>query len=578
MHRAATVVDDLTCYNLLASAMAGRTMRVVRARAAEPSHSDGHHVRVRRRDGATETGSDLEEMIVQAALVRAGSLDAEVMRRLVGRPALARRYAVLEVNRALASLGALLPGLSVDHLFVELPVHTLSAEESLRVAMTRRRLPDPPPVYGAIRPRRVLAHAGSQTTAASAAGSSASPEKMLVDDGELAVNEDEETAELGFLRKLFAEAGLTASLKLLKKLGVGRERAQGPAGAEAMSGVARMGTGRTTSLVTTHLSPSSLSRETDGWHPHAGWSYPEWDVRRGRYREKWCTVVEVDPTDEEGEAPPRTESVVLRRALRRLALGQARRRHQRDGDEIDIDAAIAAQVDLRTRRSPDERFYIANRRIRQDLACLVLLDISGSASDPAAEGSVHGRQIAAASVLAESLDRVALYGFRSQGRSEVDFVRVKAFDDALDQRVYARLGSLLPEGFTRAGAGIRHATRVLKERGGTSRLLLIMISDGFFYDDGYEGRYAEADVRGALAEAQQQGVGAACLTFGSDAAEDSLRTIFGGASWASAERIENIAPDMARIFLAGLAGVERQRSVPAGNRPAGARHGWRSVA
>ena len=58
---------------------------------------------------------------------------------------------------------------------------------------------------------------------------------------------------------------------------------------------------------------------------------------------------------------------------------------------------------------------------------LVLLDISGSAGEPSpVGGTVHLHQRTAAAALTAALhelgDRVALYGFRSQGRSAVSVI------------------------------------------------------------------------------------------------------------------------------------------------------------
>ena len=74
---------------------------------------------------------------------------------------------------------------------------------------------------------------------------------------------------------------------------------------------------------------------------------------------------------------------------------------------------------------------------------LVLLDISGSAGEPSATGrTVHEHQRAAAASLTFALhdlgDRVALYGFRSLGRTAVHVVPVKRFDENLDARVRPR--------------------------------------------------------------------------------------------------------------------------------------------
>ena len=54
------------------------------------------------------------------------------------------------------------------------------------------------------------------------------------------------------------------------------------------------------------------------------------------------------------------------------------------------------------------------------------------------------------------------------------------------------------------------ATTVLEQRSGTPRRLLVVLSDGFAYDHGYEDRYGEADARQALTEARRRGVSGVC--------------------------------------------------------------------
>ena len=65
------------------------------------------------------------------------------------------------------------------------------------------------------------------------------------------------------------------------------------------------------------------------------------------------------------------------------------------------------------------------------------------------------------------------------------------------------------------------ARRVITEKAGTSRRLLVVLSDGLAYDHGYERVYGAADARRALGEARRQGIGCLCLTIGAgtDAAE-----------------------------------------------------------
>ena len=87
---------------------------------------------------------------------------------------------------------------------------------------------------------------------------------------------------------------------------------------------------------------------------------------------------------------------------------------------------------------------------------------------------------------------------------------VKRFDDHFDARVIRRLNSLEPGAYSRLGAAIRHGSAVLEARGGTSRRLLVVLSDGLAYDHGYERAYGAADARRALDRSEPSRAPAAC--------------------------------------------------------------------
>ena len=167
---------------------------------------------------------------------------------------------------------------------------------------------------------------------------------------------------------------------------------------------------------------------------------------------------------------------------------------------IDIEALIDLFVDLRSGYSPPEHVYMERRKLARNLGVLILLDASGSATDTDPDGlAVHDHQRRAAATLAVTLeelgDRVAVYAFRSHGRHAVHLPAIKTFGQRFGAVGRARLNQLQPSGYTRLGAGIRGAGEILKTEAGTPNRLLLVLSDGFPYDDGYEGRYAEADAR-----------------------------------------------------------------------------------
>ena len=86
-----------------------------------------------------------------------------------------------------------------------------------------------------------------------------------------------------------------------------------------------------------------------------------------------------------------------------------------------------------------------------------------------------------------------------------------------------------------------------------------MLSDGFAYDHGYEGRYGEADARRALVEARRRGVGCLCLSVGTDADPAALRRVFGTAAHATVPTPEQLPSVIGPLFRAALRSAEAQR-------------------
>jgi nitric oxide reductase activation protein len=247
-------------------------------------------------------------------------------------------------------------------------------------------------------------------------------------------------------------------------------------------------------------------------------------------------------------------------------MGLDRYHRQAQGDDIDIDAAIEAQVELMAGSAPDESFYIESKRRRRDLSVLILLDISGSVSQEGLSGkTVHDQQRSVAAALATVLhkigDRVALYAFHSQGRHDVHLVPVKRFDEGLDNAVISRLYSLQPGAYSRLGAAIRHGASVLIDRSGTSRRLLVVLSDGLAYDHGYEPNYGAADARQALGEARRDGVGCLCVCVGANTDREILRRVFGSAAYATISKNDQLSRAIGPLFRSALRSTDVRRKL-----------------
>ena len=311
--------------------------------------------------------------------------------------------------------------------------------------------------------------------------------------------------------------------------------------------------------------PGNLTVSDDGsFGSDAQFVYPEWDVHHHSYRSDWCTVVEVEPEKGKHLHLPEQDSRSLRRALARLGTELERHRRRLQGEDLDLDAVVDSYVDVRSGVPADDAIYIESQRTRRDLAVLILLDISGSAGEPSdSGGTVHDHQISGAFGLTSALhgvgDRVGLYGFRSQGRSAVHLFPVKRLDEDLSTVTGTRLAGLSPGGFTRLGAAIRHGSSTLDSRGGTGRRLLVVLSDGFAYDHGYEGTYGEADSRRALSEARHRGIGCLCLSIASTTDADALRRVFGTAAHAALDTVDALPGAIGPLFRSALGTAEFQR-------------------
>ena len=313
-------------------------------------------------------------------------------------------------------------------------------------------------------------------------------------------------------------------------------------------------------------STATVATEGDADEKANGVRYPEWDVNLKRYRPDWCTVREVEAQVKGSASAAIDDAIGFRRPLGRLGMGLYRQRRQSQGDDIDIDAAVAARVEVRTGSAPEESVYLDSLRRRRDLSVLVLLDVSGSSAEAGTEGrTIHEQQRAAAANLVVALhdlgDRVALYAYNSQGRSAVNLLPIKRMDEPLGSQTLRRLNSLVPGAYSRLGAAIRHGTAVLEEHGGTPRRLLVVLSDGLAYDHGYERGYGAADARRALTEARRRGTGCVCLTVGASVDTTSLRAIFGSAAHAVVSRPEQLTGVVGPLFRSAIRSAEVRRRV-----------------
>lgn len=550
-------VNHLT---MLASAIAGRDLQVSDAGGDTPPWCDGNKIYISK-DQSSQI--QLQQLCVQSALIASGGLDPEILRRLARRQKQAQRYLCLEGWRALSLVSDLLPPI-MQSLLSQMPANlTDSAEQSLAMALAKNEVQPTPALFGEMQTKKLLA-ATKQAGGATSKGQhiprsqQQKPLEELSDDA----NEDEEDKEDFSTSPVGGGGGLGKQLQKLFQR-VRKLKGGDSPGADTATHWSRSGSRSTVRAVSSTASTESVD---DVFTSTSGLLYPEWNYHSKRYRRDWCTVIEVKPPTETQANVEWLTGHGLRKPLSQLGLELDRFRRQSQGDDIDIDAAIESQIELMAGSHPDTRYYIESQRHRRDLSVLILLDISGSVSQQSQTGvSVHEQQRAMAAelctVLYEIGDRVSLYGFHSQGRSTVNLVPVKRFDENLDGTVMNRLHSLIPGAYSRLGAAIRHGSHVITEQGGTARRLLVVLSDGLAYDHGYEPAYGAADARKALSEARQDGVGCLCLSLGANTDTEVLRRVFGSAAFATIPKPEQVGRMIGPLFRSALKAAEVQRRV-----------------
>lgn len=534
---------------LLATFVAGVSLDVAEAADGRPAYTDGQTVYV---TAGASFDRARREILVQSALLGAGSLAPEYTKTLRARPSTARRYLALEGRRVLAELAERLPLAAA--LVLDGRPCTASSTESLKLARSRKPVHDPPDWFGVIRPGVVRAVAGPASVAdENDPGAPSSDEENSGD-------EDEPGGESKILKLFQAPVSSQALSDMLRKLFGGAKSNED----DAAGGDLRVGSVRQVQRLGINARPAPTHiRFTGTEKPGAamgmrGALFPEWDVHNNRYRPDWCRVIDfplLSDVDVAAAAIP--QDAVLRQRLARIGLGLRRLRARADGDELDTEALIAMCVDLRAGYSPPDNVYLERRKLERNLGVLILVDASGSATDADPDGlAVHEHQRRAAAILTATLeelgDRVAVYAFRSQGRNVVHLPAIKTFEQRFGAAERARLNQLQPSGYTRLGAAIRGAGEILQNAAGTPNRLLVVLSDGYPYDSGYEGRYAEADTCAALGELRAAGLACLCLSIGAGTSGEEFQRVFGSACNAAGASLAELSPRMDELFLAAL--------------------------
>lgn len=291
--------------------------------------------------------------------------------------------------------------------------------------------------------------------------------------------------------------------------------------------------------------------------------YSEWDYQIQLERPAWATVLEKRPKFGDLQVIEDITAQYKREIQRMKFLldamqpqGVQRIRRLEDGDEIDINAAIASFTDIRLGNQPDPRIMMRSVRKTREFSILVLLDLSESTNERVQDQEYSVRELTqqACVLLANAINRVgdpfAIHGFCSDGRHDVEYYRFKDFNQPWDETPKARLAGMTGQLSTRMGAAIRHAGHHLNLQRSAKKLLII-ITDGEPADvDVRDPQYLRYDTKKAVEEVAKLGVTTYCMSL-DPRADNYVSRIFGQKNYMVVDHVQRL-PEKLPLLYAGL--------------------------
>jgi len=272
-------------------------------------------------------------------------------------------------------------------------------------------------------------------------------------------------------------------------------------------------------------------------------TYPEWNHRARAYMPDHTRVLQADAVPGATFTPDPRLMTRVRRQFEALHPRRILLPRQVDGNELDLDAMIAAQVAIRATGQGSDRIFRNLRNVERDLSVAVLMDCSRSTESVVGTRSIIDTMREALAALAGGIDaagdRLAIWGFSSLRRDRVFLTCCKRFGDRMSPDITARIGGLHPGHYTRLGAAIRHASAQLAAEP-SARKLLLVLTDGKPNDlDHYEGIHGIEDSHRAVREARRLAQAVHGVIVDADG-QDWFARIFGRAGF-------TLLPDPSRL-------------------------------
>lgn len=283
----------------------------------------------------------------------------------------------------------------------------------------------------------------------------------------------------------------------------------------------------------------------------------EWDYKQGRLLKDHCRLQTMASRRAEPKDLPQRLQTQARKIRRQFEIIQPQRHwmnRQNDGTEFDLESYITFLADRKHGHvNSDTPVYRELKNKTRDLSCLLLADLSLSTDAHINDNArvidvIRDSLFLFSEALTATGDRFALHGFSSRNRNNIRFYNIKTFEQSYDNEIRGHIDAVTPGYYTRMGAAIRRASKLLSEEASSQKLLLIL-TDGKPNDlDKYEGRYGIEDTRMAVLEAEKLGLRPFCVTI-DEQAEDYLPYLFGSKSYMLIHNAEELPKKLPLLYL-----------------------------
>jgi nitric oxide reductase NorD protein len=266
-------------------------------------------------------------------------------------------------------------------------------------------------------------------------------------------------------------------------------------------------------------------------------SYPEWFETEQKFRENWCHVKERTLDSGRKTTQIQTPQSDAKKRLTRCLKSEIENvfqkarwvNRERDGSDIDLDALVHYRTSPDRNSSTAERVFLRRKKVDQDFALLLVLDVSASTDAWVANRRVFDElrsllQILAA-VFEETPEKIGVSSFSSDSRLMCSYGWLKHFEENWTQSL-ARIQNIEPRGYTRMGVALRHSQKRLLEIPARRRGVLLLTDAKPTDFDRYEGSHGRGDVRKAIEELEAAEIRFLSLIL-SERQERSFHHLFG---------------------------------------------------